>query len=156
MTTILRSLGLAGIAATALALATPAAAQLTEWEDYTPQKEVVELTYVKVDEGQLNTYLAGLQQTWVRANEAAKAIGQISSYGIYTVPYGSNEVNLVLRITFPSMASLDADKAEYDKFMAAWGKANQASSNKTVLEVYNKIRQIKGTYILRELRMNSK
>ena len=156
MNHVIRAMGLACTAAVALSLAAPAAAQLTEWEDYTPQKEVVELTYVKVDEGQLNTYLEGLRQTWVRANEAAKSIGQISSYGIYTVPYGSNEVNLVLRITFPSMASLDADKAEYDKFMAAWGKANQASSNKTVIEVYNQIRQIKGTYILRELRMNTK
>jgi hypothetical protein len=156
MQNVMKAVGLACTAAVALSLAAPAAAQLTEWEDYTPQKEVVELTYVKVDEGQLNTYLEGLRQTWVRANEAAKSIGQISSYGIYTVPYGSNEVNLVLRITFPSMASLDADKAEYDKFMAAWGAANQASSNKTVTEVYNKIRQIKGTYILRELRMNAK
>ena len=150
---ILKTIGLGAVAATAMALATPAAAQLQEWEDYTPQKEVIELTYVKVDEGQLNTYLEGLRQTWVRANEAAKSIGQVSSYGIYVVPYGSNEVNLVLRITYPSMASLDADKAEYDKFMDAWGKANQASSNKTVLELYNNIRKIKGTYILRELRM---
>ncbi|QIG54778.1 hypothetical protein G6N82_11980 [Altererythrobacter sp. BO-6] len=150
---ILKTIGLGAVAATAMALATPAAAQLQEWEDYTPQKEVIELTYVKVDEGQLNTYLEGLRQTWVRANEAAKSIGQVSSYGIYVVPYGSNEVNLVLRITYPSMASLDADKAEYDKFMDAWGKANQASSNKTVLELYNKIRKIKGTYVLRELRM---
>lgn len=150
---ILKTIGLGAVAATAMALATPAAAQLQEWEDYTPQKEVIELTYVKVDEGQLNTYLEGLRQTWVRANEAAKSIGQVSSYGIYVVPYGSNEVNLVLRITYPSMASLDADKAQYDKFMDAWGKANQASSNKTVLELYNKIRKIKGTYVLRELRM---
>lgn len=151
---LLKTIGLGAVVATAMAFATPAAAQLEEWIDYTPQKEVIELTYVKVDEGQLNTYLEGLRQTWVKANEASKAIGQVSSYGIYVVPYGSNEVNLVLRITFPSMASLDADKAEYDKFMDAWGKANQESSNKTVLELYNKIRKIKGTYLLREIKMN--
>lgn len=147
-------LGTGLVGAAALALATPAAAQLKEWEDYTPQKTVIELTYVKVDEGQLNTYLEGLKSTWVRANEAAKKVGQISDYGIYVVPYGSNEVNLVLRINYPSMASLDADKAEYDKFMAAWGAANAESSNRTVIELYNKIRQIKGTYILREIKMN--
>lgn len=150
---LLKTIGLGAMAATAMAFASPAAAQLQEWEDYTPQKEVIELTYVKVDEGQLNTYLEGLRQTWVKANEAAKSIGQVSSYGIYVVPFGSNEVNLVLRITYPSMASLDADKAEYDKFMAAWGKANQTASNKTVIELYNNIRKIKGTYILRELKM---
>lgn len=151
---ILKTIGVGLAAAAALALATPATSQLKEWEDYTPQKTVIELTYVKVDEGQLNTYLEGLKQTWVKANEAAKKVGQVSDYGIYVVPYGDNEVNLVLRINYPSMASLDADKAEYDKFMAAWGAANQESSNKTVIELYNKIRKIKGTYILRELKMN--
>ena len=150
----LKNIGAGALVAAALSMATPAVAQLKVWDDYTPQQTVVELTYVKVDEGQLDTYLEGLKQTWVKANEAAKKIGQITDYGIYVVPYGSNEVNLVLRINYPNMASLDADKAEYDKFMAAWGAANQASSNKTVIEVYNKIRTIKGTYILRELKMN--
>lgn len=151
---ISKTLGVGIAVAAAMAMATPATAQLREWVDYTPQKTVIELTYVQVDEGQLNTYLEGLKQTWVKANEAAKKVGQISDYGIYVVPYGSNEVNLVLRINYPSMASLDADKAEYDKFMAAWGAANQESSNKKVIELYNKIRKIKGTYILRELKMN--
>jgi len=150
---LIKNIGFACAAATALSLATPAAAQLSVWEDYTPQMEVTELTYVKVDEGQLDTYLAGLKETWVKTNEISKGLGQVVSYGIYVVPYGSNEVNLVLRITYPNMASLDANKAEYDKFMAAWGKENMEASNKTVLELYNKIRKIKGTYLLRELKM---
>ncbi len=141
-------------ATAALALSVPASAQLEVWEDYTPQEQVVELTYVKVEQGQLDFYLEGLKSTWVKANEAAMEIGQISSYGIYTVPFGSNEVNLVLRITYPNMASLDPDKAEYDKFMDAWGQSNMESSNQTVRDLYNKIREIKGTYILRELKMN--
>lgn len=143
-----------GVAAATLALATPAMAQLQPWDDYEPQQTVVELTYVKVDEGQLGFYLEGLKQTWVKANEAAKSIGQITDYGIYAVPYGANEVNLVLRVNYPNMASLDPDKAEYDKFMQAWGEANQESSSKTVRELYNNIRKIKGTYVLRELKLN--
>ena len=153
MNRFLKHAGTAFAAATLVAVSTPAVAQLQVWEDYTPQKNVVELTYVKVDEGQLDTYLEGLRDTWVRANEVAKGMGQIESYGIYVVPYGSNEVNLVLRITYPSMATLDADKAEYDKFLAAWGQENMDSSNQTVLDLYNKIRKIKGTYLLRELKM---
>ena len=54
-----------------LALSTPASAQLKVWKDYTPQKTVVELTYVKIDEGQLGFYLEGLKATWVKANEVA-------------------------------------------------------------------------------------
>ena len=142
-----------GVAAAVLAMATPATAQLQVWEDYEPQETVIELTYVKVDEGQLDFYLEGLRDTWVKANEAAKSVGQITDYGIYVVPFGSNEVNLVLRVNYPNMAALNADKAEYDKFMEAWGKANQESSSKTVRELYNKIRKIKGTYLLRELEM---
>ena len=152
MKRIIKSSIIAAAAGT-LALSAPASAQLNVWEDYTPQETVVELTYVKVDEGQLDYYLEGLRSTWVKANEVAKAMGQITDYGIYVVPYGSNEVNLVLRINYPNMESLDPDKAEYDKFMEAWGNSNMESSNQTVRELYNKIREIKGTYILRELKM---
>lgn len=152
--TTLRKLATLAITAGALAVSAPASAQLEVWKDYTPQETVIELTYVKVDEGQLNTYLEGLKQTWVRANETQKSLGHISDYGIYTVPYGDNEVNLVLRINYPSMASLTADKARYDAFLKAWGKQNLDASNKTVRELYNNIRKIKGTYVLRELKMN--
>ncbi|GAA4644100.1 hypothetical protein GCM10023115_20600 [Pontixanthobacter gangjinensis] len=138
-----------------LALSTPALAQMQPWADYTPQETVVELTYVKVDEGQLGFYLEGLKGTWVKANEIAKELGQITDYGIYVVPFGSNEVNLVLRVNYPNMAELDPSKAKYDQFMQAWGNANMESSNKTVRELYNNIREIKGTYVLREIKMNS-
>lgn len=154
MKSIARKAVLACAAASMLSLAMPATAQLRVWEDYTPQEEVIELTYIKVDEGQLDTYLAGLKDTWVRANDIGVELGQISSYGIYTVPYGNNEVNLVLRITYPDMAALNADKARYDAFIAAWGEQNMASANETVRELYNQIRKIKGTYIFRELKMN--
>lgn len=154
MNRFLKRTGMAIAAASMLAMASPVAAQLRPWEDFTPQETVIELTYVKVDEGQLPYYLEGLKQTWVKANEVAKELGQITDYGIYTVPYGSNEVNLVLRVNYPNMASLDPDKAEYDKFMEAWGNANMESSNETVRELYNKIRKIKGTYVLRELKLN--
>lgn len=138
-------------AAALITSATPASAQLKVWEDYTPKEEVVEFTYVKIEEGHLDFYLEGLKSTWVRANEISKSLGQITSYGIYTVPFGSNETNLVLRITYPDMGSLNADKAKYDQFMQAWGAANMQKSNETVRELYNNIREIKGTYILREI-----
>jgi hypothetical protein len=153
MTTI-RKFATLAIATGTLAFSAPAFAQMEVWKDYTPQQTVVELTYVKVDEGQLDTYLQGLKQTWAKANEISKGLGQISDYGIYTVPYGDNEVNLVLRVNYPSMASLTADKARYDAFLKAWGKQNLDDSNKTVREVYNNIRKIKGTYILREIKIN--
>jgi len=35
--------------------------------------------------------------------------------------------------------------------MKAWGEANIEQSNKTVRDLYNKIRTIKGVYLLREI-----
>lgn len=45
-------------------------------------------------------------------------------------------------------------RERYDAFMAAWGEANRESSNETVLNVYNEIREIGGVYLTREIEMN--
>ena len=142
-----------GLAAATLALAVPAAAQMELYEDYMPADEVVELTFVKVDEGQLETYLEGLKSTWVAANELQKKLGYVSSYAIYAVPYGDNEVNMVLRVSFPNTEMLGPNKARYMKFLDEYGKTKIDQSNKTVLELYNRIRKIQGTYILREMKL---
>lgn len=142
-----------GIVAAALAMAMPAAAQMQIYEDYEPAEEVIELTFVKVDEGQFDTYLEGLKTTWVAANEMQKKLGYISSYGIYGVPYGENEFNMVLRVTFPNTEMMGPSKVRYMKFMEEYGKTKIDQSNKTVLDLYNKIRTIQGTYLLREMKM---
>lgn len=142
-----------GLAAATLALAVPASAQMELYEDYMPADEVVELTFVKVDEGQLETYLEGLKSTWVAANELQKKLGYVSSYAIYAVPYGDNEFNMVLRVSFPNTEMLGPNKARYMKFLDEYGKTKIDQSNKTVLELYNRIRKIQGTYILREMKL---
>ncbi|QIQ86944.1 hypothetical protein [Erythrobacter sp.] len=143
----------AGLATLSFAAAAPAAAQLQLWEDYEPSEEVIEMTLVKVEEGQLDTYLEGLKQTWVKANEVQKELGYIKGYAIYGVPYGEGEFNLVLTIRFTNDDSLTPSKERYMEFMKAWGEANMDASQETVRELYNEIREIQGTYMLRELKM---
>ncbi|MFO6447909.1 hypothetical protein ACLBKU_12260 [Erythrobacter sp. NE805] len=146
-----------GIAAAALAFAAPAFAQAAEvYKDYTPAEEVVEMTLVKVDEGQADTYLGGLRKTWAAANEVQKQLGYIKDYGIYGVPYGDNEFNIVLIIVFPNTEAVGPSKERYLKFLEAYGKANIDAGNKTQIELYNKIRQIQGTYLLREVTFTGK
>jgi len=141
-----------GIAAAALAFAAPAFAQAAEiYKDYTPSEEVVEMTLVKVDEGQTDTYLGGIRKTWVAANEVQKKLGYIKDYGIYETPYGDGGFNVVLIIVFPNTESLAPSKERYLKFLDAYGKANIDSGNKTQIELYNKIRKIQGTYLLRRV-----
>ncbi|MDJ0978912.1 MAG: hypothetical protein QNI87_10280 [Erythrobacter sp.] len=140
-------------AAATLAMATPASAQLTLYEDYEPAEEVVEITMVKVDEGQFETYLEGLKSTWIAANDVSKELGYITDYGIYSVPYGEGEWNMMLVTVYPSSEMLAPNKERYMKFLETYGKANIDAGNQTVLELYNKIRTIQGTYMLSEVKM---
>jgi len=152
MKTITKTL-FGAFAAATFAAATPAAAQMEIYEDWEPAEEVVELTMVKVDEGQFETYMEGIKGTWVAANKVAMELGHISSYGIYGVPYGDNDFNLILRVTYPNTEMMGPSKARYMEFMEAYGKANLDAGNKKVLELYNEIREIQGIYVLREVKM---
>lgn len=142
-----------GLAAATLTMAAPAAAQMEIYENYEPADEVIELTFVKVDEGQFETYLEGLKSTWVAANEAQKKLGYVSSYAIYEVPYGDNAFNIVLRVSFPSTEMIGPSKVRYMKFLEEFGKSNMDQSDKTVVELYNRIRTIQGTHLLREVKI---
>lgn len=136
--------------AVTLPMAAPAAAQMEIYENWQPAEAVTELTFVQVDQGQEETYLEGLKSTWVAANKIQKEQGVINSYAIYFVPY-KEEYNMVLRVTFPSGDMLQPNKERYMKFLEAYGKANIDQGNKTVLELYNKIRKIQSVTIMRQV-----
>ncbi|MEP5938531.1 MAG: hypothetical protein ABJ239_09405 [Erythrobacter sp.] len=140
----------AATVAITLPMATPAAAQMEIYENWEPAEGVTELTFVKVEQGQQETYVEGLKSTWVAANKIQQELGTISSFAIYMVPY-KEEYNMVLRVTFPSGEMLQPNKERYMKFLEAYGKANIDQGNKTVLELYNKIRTIQSVAIMRQV-----
>lgn len=147
------TLGLFAIAAAATLTSTPAAAQLQEYEDYQYSDTLVELTTVRVEPGQLDTYLEGLNATWVAGNEVAKELGHIVDYGIYAnVAPSSGDFHLMLVIEFPA-ANMVPSRQRYDEFMAAWGEANMDQANETVINLYNEIREIQGVYLINEIEM---
>ncbi len=145
-----------GSLAAAFAMATvsaPAAAQLNEFEDYEYSDTVLELTTVRVEPGQMDTYLEGLRQTWVASNEVAKGLGHITDYAIYAnMAPGGDAFHLLLMIEFPG-ENMQPSRERYDAFIEAWGEANMDRSNETVVNVYNEIREITGTYLTREIEM---
>ena len=138
--------------ALAFSMAAPAAAQMEIYENWEPAEEVTELTFVKVEQGQEETYVEGLKSTWVAANKIQQEQGVISSFAIYTVPY-KDDYNMVLRITFPSGKMLLPNKQRYMDFLEAFGKANIDQGNETVLKIYNDIREIQSTALLREVKL---
>lgn len=136
----------------AFALATPAAAQLKPYTDYTVSDTVTLVTTVKVKENMIEDYLQGIRDTWVASNEVAKRLGQMQDYRVYTsdLPQ-SGDFNVVLVTDFAKTSDLAPNKARYEAFMKAWGTANEAATRSTTTTVYPNIRTITGEYMLRRV-----
>lgn len=110
------------------------------------------VTHVDLDPGTLGIYLEGLKSTWIAANKVAKELGQIKDYAIYSNQYGAaDEFDLVLMVEMASTDDIAPNRKRYEKFLEAYGQANIDQANDKVLELYNKIRRIKGTYLLRRV-----
>ena len=152
-TQIVRRFWFALITTFGLAMAsTPASAQLQPWEDYEASDAVWIVTHVDLDPGTMGIYLEGLKSTWIAANEVAKELGQIKDYAIYSNQFGADEdFDLVLVVQMDSTDDIAPNRQRYDEFLEAYGQANIDQANEKVLELYNKIRRIRGTYMLREI-----
>jgi len=108
------------IAASAAALVFAAQAQAFEvYTDYTPSKEVWNVTMVKVNPNRIDDYLEGLKATWVSGCEISKKQGTVLECAIYVSETPANrDFNLLLVTKFPSAATLDPNADLYKKFMA--------------------------------------
>lgn len=136
-------------------LIAPASAQLQVWDDYQRTDSVWLVTHVDLDPGTLGIYLEGLKNTWLAANKVAKELGQIKDYAIYENQFGaSGEFDLVLVVEMESTNDIAPNEERYRAFLKKWGQRNIDESNKTVRELYNKIRRIKGNYLLRRIDVN--
>ena len=135
-----------------LALATPAAAQLKPYTDYTVSDTVTHITTVQVKENMIEDYLQGIRGTWVASNEVAKRLGHMQDYRVYVsdLPQ-SGDFNVVLVTDFANTSDLAPNKARYEAFMKAWGTANEAATRSTTTTVYPNIRTITGEYMLRRV-----
>lgn len=139
------------VAILALFFAQAAQAQLEPWEDYDVSKELWSITTVKVHPNLGDDYLEGISQTWAASNEVAKELGQIEDYAIYRSEMPeSGDFNLFLVVKFADSSQLEPNKAEYDKFMEAWGNEMQ-DKTREITKNYPAMREITGEYRVREI-----
>lgn len=126
-------------------------AQLEPYTDYDISKELFSVTLVQVDPNMDDEYLEGLAQTWVASNRVAMELGQIKDFAIYRsqLPQ-SGHANLFLVVEFADSSQLEPNKAEYDKFMEAWGNANR-DKTREITKNYPAMRKITGEYLLRRI-----
>jgi len=128
-----------------------AMAQLEPFTDYDISKELWSITLVQVHPNMGDDYLEGLKDTWVASNEVAKELGQIEDFAIYRSELQqSGDVNLFLVVKFADSSQLEPNKEEYEKFMKAWGEANEDKVRERVKD-YPSMRNITGEYMVRKI-----
>lgn len=126
-------------------------AQLEPFADYEMSKELWNITTVKVHPNMSDDYLEGLRDTWVASNRIAMELGQIEDFSIYRSQLGaSGDANLFLVVKFADSSQLEPNKEEYDKFMKAWGEANEEKTRE-ITKNYPSMRKITGEYLVRKI-----
>ena len=128
-----------------------ALSQLQPCTDYDISDELWNITTVMVHPNMSDDYLEGLRDTWVASNRVAKELGQIEDFFIFqsTLENGG-DANMFLVVKFANSDSLKPSKAEYDRFMEAWGKANQ-DKTREITKNYPAMRDITGEYMVRRI-----
>lgn len=134
------------IAASAAALAFATGSHAFEvYTDYTPSKEVWNVTMVRVNPNRIDDYLEGLRQTWWNGCEIGKKMGTVIDCGIYLSETAANrDFNMVLVMQFPDAASSDPDPERFKKFQAEVRAQLDEAKEDQLVEGYEELRTFFG------------
>ena len=142
---------------TLLTFSSFALADLEPWVDYEPSEEVYSVTTVKVKSNMEDAYLEGLANTWVTGNDVAVKLGHIESYAIYRSQLSeSGDFNLILLVKFANTDAMAPNKARYEEFIKAFTKKRSDETSKFAQTNYPAMREITGTYMMREIKLLKK
>ncbi|MBF8293409.1 MAG: hypothetical protein HW392_2236 [Steroidobacteraceae bacterium] len=141
------------IAASAAALALASSAQAFEvYTDYTPSKEVWNVTMVKVNPNRIDDYLEGLKQTWAPGCEIGKKNGTVLDCFVYVSDTASNrDFNMMLVMKFPSGASSDPNEEQFKKLQAEMRARLAQEKQDKLVEGYEELRTFFGEQNFRRI-----
>ncbi len=147
----MKSLCIAASATAALAAAT--ASQAFEvYTDYTPSKEVWNVTMVRVNPNRIDDYLEGLKQTWVSGCEIGKKQGTVLDCFVYVSETTSNrDFNMLLVTKAPSAAVSDPNAEQYKAFMSAMRAQLAEDKQDKLVEGYEELRTFFGEQNFRRI-----
>ncbi len=130
------------IAASAAALTLAVNAQAFEvYTDYTPSKEVWNVTFVKVNPNRIDDYLEGLKQTWVSGCEISKKQGTVLDCFVYISETASNrDFNMLLVTKSPSAAVSDPNAEQFKQFQAQMRAQLAEDKQDKLVEGYEEMR----------------
>lgn len=140
------------LAAAPLAAQQPAS--LTYGEDYTWGDEIHQVTTVQVAPNRIDFYLAGIERSWVRANEIAMEMGLLHDYRIYVseLPNGG-DFNMLLVAIYESaeQRARNQDPDMVLEFTARVQESLPEDESFEITEGYTQIREIVGEYMMRQI-----
>ena len=141
------------IAAAAAALTLASSAQAFEvYTDYTPTKEVWNVTMVRVNPNRVDDYLEGLKQTWWNGCEIGKKHGAVLECGIYLSENAANrDFNMLLVMKFPSAAGSDPDPELYKNIQADVRASLDEAKEAQLVEGYEELRDFWGEMSFRRI-----
>ncbi|MSQ92151.1 MAG: hypothetical protein EXR87_04345 [Gammaproteobacteria bacterium] len=127
-------------AAAALTLATSAMA-FEAYTDYTPSKEVWNVTMVKVNQNRIDDYLDGLKQTWAPGCEIGKKHSVVVDCFVYLSETTANrDFNMMLVMKLPSGAVSDPDAALFKQIQAETRAQLEEAKQDKIVSGYEEMR----------------
>lgn len=114
---------------------------------------VVEVTSVRIKDGQFDNYMQYLQGHYKPLLEAQKKAGIVLDYGVYSAsPRTPSDPNLYLVVVYPNMAMLDGLEDKMEPLARQVTGQTRAQSAKAYAD-RGSMREILGSELLRELRL---
>ncbi len=114
---------------------------------------VMEVTAVKIMDGQFDNYMKYLQGQYKRVMEAQKEAGIIQGYAIYsTEARRPEDPDLYLTVLYPNMAAFDGLRDRSEAVSSKVTGQNTVQAN-TAFADRGKMRQILGSNLVRELKL---
>lgn len=141
------------LAAAAAALAVSASAGAFEaYTDYTPSKEVWDVTMVNVNPNRIDDYLEGLEQTWTSGCDISKKLGTVLECAIYVSDTAANrDFNVILVTKYPSAATLDPNADLFKKFQTEMRAKLAKDKQDQMVEGYEQMRTFFGEQTFRRI-----
>jgi len=141
------------VAAAAAALTLASSAQAFEaYTDYTPSKEVWNVTMVKVNPNRIDDYLEGIKQTWVPGCEIGKKHGVVVDCFVYLSETAANrDFNMMLVMKLPSGAVSDPDAALFKQIQAETRAQLEEAKQDKIVAGYEELRTFWGEMAFRRI-----
>lgn len=131
-------------------------ASLDYGEDYTWNDEIHQITTVQVAPNRIDHYLAGIERSWVRANEIAMEMDLLHDYRIYVseLPNGG-DFNMLLVSVFENaeQRARNQDPDMVADFVARVEASLSEDESFEITEGYTQIREIVGEYMMRQIEL---